>query len=69
MAGPRRAYINALLKETIRWTGIAPLGNPHATTADDVYNGYFIPKGTIVIGNSWYAPLKIAASLLSEIYL
>nr|BAK09383.1 cytochrome P450 [Postia placenta] len=46
-------YINALLKETIRWTGIAPLGNPHATTADDVYNGYFIPKGTIVIGNSW----------------
>jgi cytochrome P450 len=29
------------------------LGVPHATTANDVYDGYFIPKGTIVIGNIW----------------
>jgi hypothetical protein len=26
---------------------------PHSTTEDDVYKGYFIPKGTIVIGNAW----------------
>ena len=26
---------------------------PHTTTEDDVYKGYFIPKGTIIIPNSW----------------
>jgi len=26
---------------------------PHMVTRDDVYNGYFIPKGTIIAGNSW----------------
>ena len=28
-------------------------GVPHMSTMDDVYNGYYIPKGTITIGNSW----------------
>ena len=28
-------------------------GNPHATSEDDEYRGYFIPKGTIVMGNAW----------------
>lgn len=23
-------------------------------TDDDVYDGYYIPKGSVVIGNSWY---------------
>ena len=26
---------------------------PHMSTVDDEYNGFFIPKGTIVIGNAW----------------
>lgn len=30
------------------------LALPHAITSDDVYNGYFIPKGSPVIGNVWY---------------
>jgi hypothetical protein len=25
------------------------------TSCNDIYNGYFIPKGTIVIGNAWSA--------------
>ena len=28
-------------------------GLPHATTQDDVYNGYFIPKGSKIIANIW----------------
>ena len=24
-------------------------------TQDDEYNGYFIPAGTLVVGNTWYA--------------
>jgi hypothetical protein len=28
-------------------------GVPHMSTNDDEYNGFYIPKGTIVIGNAW----------------
>lgn len=28
-------------------------GVPHRLIEDDVYNGYFLPKGTIVIANIW----------------
>ena len=30
---------------------------PHMATEADEYNGYYIPKGTVIIGNSWWAPL------------
>ncbi|KAF9447106.1 cytochrome P450 [Macrolepiota fuliginosa MF-IS2] len=49
----RLHYINAIVEEVLRWQLVAPLGVPHVLTEDDEYNGYFIPKGTIVIGNSW----------------
>ena len=26
---------------------------PHMSTNDDEYNGYYIPKGTVTIGNAW----------------
>jgi cytochrome P450 len=26
---------------------------PHCTTADDVFDGYFIPRGTLLLANSW----------------
>ena len=29
-------------------------GVPHCPTKDDVYEGYHIPKGSIVIFNTWY---------------
>ena len=28
-------------------------GIPHMSTIDDEYNGFYIPKGTIIIGNAW----------------
>ena len=40
-------YLNALLKEVMRWHTIAPIAVPHSTVADDEYNGYFIPKGRL----------------------
>jgi cytochrome P450 len=32
---------------------LSPLGIPHASVADDIYDGMFIPKGTIVYPNVW----------------
>lgn len=33
-------------------------GTPHTTDEDDEYRGYFIAKGTVVMGNVWYASIK-----------
>ncbi|KAI0069315.1 cytochrome P450 [Artomyces pyxidatus] len=49
----RLPYIDAICKELVRWRLVTPLGVPHAAMQDDVYNGYFIPKGALVIANSW----------------
>ncbi|KAJ6464016.1 cytochrome P450 [Mycena sanguinolenta] len=46
-------YINAIVKESLRWELVIPLGVPHRVMEDDTYNGYFIPKGTTVIANQW----------------
>ena len=66
---PSLPYINAVIKELSRWNLVGPLGRffviiivvtmmcsegiPHMTTSDDEYNGFYIPKGTVVIGNAW----------------
>lgn len=44
-------YVNAMIKESLRWLVVAPIGLPHATTADDEYMGFSIPKGATVWAN------------------
>lgn len=37
--------------------GLNPIvasGVPHAVIKDDIYKGYYIPAGTVVVGNTWY---------------
>ncbi|KAL4957318.1 cytochrome P450 [Aspergillus filifer] len=47
-------YIRALCKEVLRWRPVAVLGGtPHASSEDDHYRGHYIPKGTVMLGNSW----------------
>ncbi|KAI0042140.1 cytochrome P450 [Auriscalpium vulgare] len=46
-------YIEAVCKELLRWRVVTPIGAPHATSEDDIHEGYFIPKGTLVIPNVW----------------
>lgn len=48
--------MEALLWETLRWGCPVPLGLPHRLTEDDVYDGQFMAKGTLVFGNIWYFP-------------
>ena len=50
---PNLPYIQAMVKEVLRWRPVLPLSLPHATTEDDWYNGMFIPKGTILLTNLW----------------
>ncbi len=46
-------YVNAAIRETLRWHTIVPLGVAHATVADDDLHGYFIPAGTMLLPNIW----------------
>lgn len=63
-------YVDALVKEVARWNPVVPTstlpsssrrnlpnactGVPRRTSRDDVYEGYFIPKDTVVMPNSWF---------------
>ncbi|KAK3303882.1 putative cytochrome P450 [Chaetomium strumarium] len=50
---PKLPYIDAVVKEVLRWRPVIPGGIPHAVTRDDEYAGYRIPKGTVLIPNLW----------------
>ncbi|KAI0718537.1 cytochrome P450 [Cerioporus squamosus] len=46
-------YISAIIKECLRWKLVTPLGVAHMSSEEDEYNGYRIPKGSVVIPNIW----------------
>ncbi|KAJ7781994.1 cytochrome P450 [Mycena maculata] len=46
-------YVDAVVREVLRWRPVLPLSIPHAVTQDDIYNGFHIPAGATVLGNSW----------------
>ncbi|KAG8698061.1 hypothetical protein FRC09_007460 [Ceratobasidium sp. 395] len=46
-------YLDAVMKEVMRWRSIVPMGVPHATSKEDFYRGFRIPKGSIVLANIW----------------
>ncbi|KAE9386851.1 cytochrome P450 [Gymnopus androsaceus JB14] len=60
-------YLRAMVKEVLRWRPVAPLGLPRRTSEDDWYNGYFIPKGTVVIANAWLVIFCIETSFLRTV--
>jgi cytochrome P450 len=50
-------YINALVKEVLRWHPVVPMSVPHMSSQDDTCEGYFIPKGSSVLTNVWWVAL------------
>ena len=46
-------YTMAVTKELLRWHIVTPIGLPHRTVADDEYNGYTVPGGSIVFVDVW----------------
>lgn len=50
---PFLPYVNALAKEVLRWHPVAPMAIPHIVSDDNIYEGMFIPKGSVVVPNLW----------------
>ncbi|KAK5128728.1 hypothetical protein LTR85_000061 [Meristemomyces frigidus] len=46
-------YLDYIVEEVSRWRPLSPIGIPHRSTQDDVYNDMFIPRGTYVYYNSY----------------
>ncbi|KIJ33701.1 hypothetical protein M422DRAFT_264318 [Sphaerobolus stellatus SS14] len=50
---PELPYISAVVRETLRWHPLLPQSVAHAALEEDVVGEYYIPKGSIVVGNTW----------------
>ncbi|KIJ63264.1 hypothetical protein HYDPIDRAFT_92786 [Hydnomerulius pinastri MD-312] len=50
---PLLPYVEAIIRETVRWQPVLPCSVPHAAATSDIYKGFYIPKGATVIGNVW----------------
>ncbi|KAI5121763.1 hypothetical protein M0805_009574 [Coniferiporia weirii] len=46
-------YVNALMLEVLRCAPPTPLGLPHAPAEDNVFHGYAVHKGDLVLANIW----------------
>ncbi|TFK25367.1 cytochrome P450 [Coprinopsis marcescibilis] len=46
-------FLEASVMESFRLYPSLPTGISHALSEDDVYRGYFIPKGSTVLANAW----------------
>ena len=66
---PNLPYINAMVKESLRWQPVTPLGIVHMATKADEYNGYYIPKGTAIIGNVWWVRLPRLVRSFIQVHL
>ncbi|KAI1179236.1 cytochrome protein [Nemania sp. FL0916] len=51
---PSLPYIDAVISEAWRWHAVTPMALPHKTSVDDFVDGYFIPKGSVVMANVWW---------------
>lgn len=47
-------YVEAVVKEVLRWHPVAPMGLPHTSTEDDLCEGYLLPKGGMIFANVWH---------------
>ncbi|EJD39994.1 cytochrome P450 [Auricularia subglabra TFB-10046 SS5] len=50
---PQLPYMDALLKEVLRWHPVQPLNGGHVSTEEDEFRGYRIPKGATLHSNNW----------------
>ncbi|KAF8994066.1 cytochrome P450 [Cyathus striatus] len=58
---PSLPYITAIVKEVLRRSTANPTAIPHYLIEDDEYQGYFMPKGSVVLGNAWQDLSRISS--------
>lgn len=62
-------YIDAMVKEVLRWGPVGPLAVPHRSTGEDVYDGKWrLPKGGLIFANIWYVMFGGEVVLFSNLY-
>ncbi|KAL0574364.1 hypothetical protein V5O48_007587 [Marasmius crinis-equi] len=44
-------FLECVVQETLRWYPVVTIGVPHRAMEDDIYNGYLIPKGSMIFAN------------------
>ncbi|KPM43144.1 O-methylsterigmatocystin oxidoreductase [Neonectria ditissima] len=47
-------YVNALIKETLRWLPVVPIGTTHVAEEEIIYSGYRIPRGAYLLPSIWW---------------
>ncbi|KAF8607575.1 cytochrome P450 [Ceratobasidium sp. AG-I] len=47
------SFVRSVIKEVLRWRPPNPICVPHKLEQDDHYNGFFLPKDSVVICNAW----------------
>ncbi|KAL1711116.1 cytochrome P450 [Schizophyllum commune] len=62
----RLPYVEALCKEVLRYHPPGPCGLPHASTQDDVQDGYLIPKESTIIPNIWLEKMSRDAAVYTD---
>lgn len=50
---PSLPYVDAIMREVMRWKPPTHMSVPHLSTEEEAYGNYVIPKGTIVMPNVW----------------
>lgn len=67
---PNLPYTDAIYRELLRYSPPAALGIPHALKEDDVYEGYFLPKGiSFMMGQrAIFSRLLIGAVVLPNLW-
>ncbi|KAF4335029.1 oxidoreductase [Fusarium beomiforme] len=47
-------YVSALIKETLRWIPVTPMGVAHSADEDIHYKEYVFPKGSVFLPATWW---------------
>lgn len=58
-------YIQAVVEENFRWRHLLPTGVPHATSSDDFYKGFWIPKDSLIV--PLYSAMRKDSSLYNDV--
>ncbi|KAH9887878.1 cytochrome P450 [Xylariomycetidae sp. FL2044] len=55
--------VGAYINEVMRWRPVTHGGLPHSNLEDELYNGYIIPKGSVILADTMYedTPILVAS--------